>query len=767
MTLLKIAESLNYSVQQAHNFLIEQLSETRPGWGSEPSADLDPWTTGQIAFLLSQAEYTDHIFRALGWLADAQNPNGSWGSNAYGNIGDTPSTSCCTIAFLHHFGNSSSVAQRGLQWLGQNYNRGWTTQPTDTDKKFLPLHLYSTPYALRALARAPKLPMHSLCLQEAIAILSRTQVANAGWGFQHDSAADSTYTSYVLHGLIDVVCIWGIKVPDDSLLNALNWLLSEQNNDGSWSDWHGIKSSPEATGYAIYVLLSAGLCSEHPNVILAAEWLLSTQTDEGAWCLGLGSSDRPNNWVTYSVAKGLTALLNTLTSQDEAHQISNSAGLNTLRLKNLDSEPLSSRAFVRTFSITSPDLGIPSISDEDLKSLYVTQLQMQWTNLPHTRPLDHTMFEALDQYVAQKLPEDDIKNALLGETEIEIHGIYPDHFKSIASMFSWDDISEITFNHKQSENLFNVKRPRFFYVHREDGTQILIVAVIPGKDYVLHYASLIRHIAYFHTKHAEQHIRIFRYPYVEKFLAKWTKLNIEMIVSGDRILLGHVSLVREHLNELNDVRFESFRENDFYGSYRYVLPDGSTLNLLGVKYCFWGSISSQLVTSLCELGASEIIYLAKLGSLSAPADIYNRIFCPSKFVVMNHDQVVYTIENLPNGILQFFPNLDSACHVSVPTVLEEDYDQRKVTIDLNAQSIDNEIAQMAQAVSVFNRGKNAKILFSALHFATDYVRSPQDRIITVPFDLRNNRTAEAQEAKGKIIKKICQSVLFPYLKKHE
>lgn len=136
--------------------------------------------------------------------------------------------------------------------------------------------------------------------------------------------------------------------------------------------------------------------------------------------------------------------------------------------------------------------------------------------------------------------------------------------------------------------------------------------------------------------------------------------------------------------------------------------------------------------------------------------------CPSKYVVLNHDLLVDQVNQLSNSILNVFPEIDTGCHVSIPTVLEEDYAQRKVTIGLNAQSIDNEISQMAKAISLFNKASNTSISLSALHFATDYVRSPKDKTTETQFDLGNNQTIEAREAKANIINKICRTVLIPF-----
>lgn len=234
-----------------------------------------------------------------------------------------------------------------------------------------------------------------------------------------------------------------------------------------------------------------------------------------------------------------------------------------------------------------------------------------------------------------------------------------------------------------------------------------------------------------------------------------------MIQPGDRVVLGYIAIFRQLISSYGPVCV-SVKNSDFYTSYRYVLPNGTILNLLGVKYCFWGSLSEHLVERICSLGAAEVIYSAKLGALTSPADLYTRAFCPSSFANLEHDKVVRLTEGVPNGLLRKHPTLDSGLHVSVPTVLEEDYLQRSLTIQLGATSIDNEIAYMAAAVAMSSARSGREILFSALHFATDYLRTESECGKSVAFDLSNNQEEPARKRRDAFIARIFQEVLGPY-----
>lgn len=751
------------SLGRAEGFLLGQLGPHRPGWGSEPGAELDPWTTAQICFLLGRSDRSDLIRRAVIWLRDKQKPDGSWSSTAYNKEGDTPTTACATISVLHHFGTHSLASQRGLQWLCKNFKNGWTTLPGEAESRFANVHYYSSAYAVRALARAPILPIYSLCFQEGVTALRRIQVPGQGWGFQPDGPTDATYTCYVLHGLLDARRVLASSVEDERIRIAANWLLSRQTAEGFWGDWHGVDDSPEATGYSVYILLSIGVSPESPPITSAVKWLLKSQSLDGSWSLSGRNADAPNNWVTYTAVMGLKAFalqMNPKTASDSLVVVNSSNNISKISLCSLDevistdnTEELPTKLLEST-----AELGW----DGNIGQLYSTAIRMPWRDMPYTRDLDHTMYKALDGYVSQKLPRRVIIGALNSGTEIQVLGVAPQHIEYIASQLRFRKIEHIEFSHKKKQDNLNEQRPQFYRAESVSGAKAILVCVMPGRDYVMHYASLVRHFAFLHTQAAERFVHVTRFPLAENMLTRWTELNPSVVFKNDRVLLGCITPIREIIEQHSSFTYISKMENAWYCSYRYQMPNAEVINLLGVKYCFWGSISEVLVHGLCELGASEIIYCAKLGALTSHHDLYERIFCPSKFLLLNYKRLVDEPSVPPNGILTWRPKLSTGCHVSVPTVLEEDYEQRNVVAEYKAKSIDNEISQMVKAISAFNDSNTFKVKFSAVHFATDYVRKQKDRTRRTSHDLEKNRTMKAKGAKRRIIQKIAKEILIPY-----
>ena len=195
----------------------------------------------------------------------------------------------------------------------------------------------------------------------------------------------------------------------------------------------------------------------------------------------------------------------------------------------------------------------------------------------------------------------------------------------------------------------------------------------------------------------------------------------------------------------------SEEQNAYQGSRRYQTPMGHTINFLGFKYTYWGDTSAKLCDRLCHLGASEIIYSAKTGVLSAPDDIYTRSFSPSAYVNVNRDKDQPIITDLPNALLQIFPDLNSGLHATIPTVMEESFMQAELLRKLLAQSIDNEISQMAAAVRNFNELWNKTVSFFCLHYGTDYLHTSAESKEQPKFNLFSGRDPQAVSLKEKAI----------------
>lgn len=376
-------------------------------------------------------------------------------------------------------------------------------------------------------------------------------------------------------------------------------------------------------------------------------------------------------------------------------------------------------------------------------TIYSERLAVDPVEIPRATADQHTMGNAIDSYVRQRLP-----TRLLDEgagVAIEVHGIYPDHLPSAFP----DAVLVNSGMPFRPDKQFNCVRPRYFLA-RHRGRPRLIVAVPPGRDYVLHYASLLAHYVSLQqpassTANVEA---IFRYPEAEQSLAHWTDLE-RFVQPQDRVLIGYVQELTSFF-ERTGATVLARTGNRYYGMTRLRIGD-QIVCALGVRFSFWGCISAKLAARCQSLGARELIYVGKLGTLTAHDDLYRRLYVPSEFVHLDGAQRRVPFEPAPNRLLQSFPYLDSGVHMSVGTVLEESISQRHLAGILGVTSMDNEIAQIAVALSAPGA---PPIAFSSVHFATDYLRRWGEPVRRQDLNLTNHRGSRARRRKRIILRRI-------------
>jgi prenyltransferase beta subunit len=746
-----ITPKASASFWKAVDFLVRQYDDTIRAWGTTPGGSPDPWTTSQVLSLLASLSEvpTDVVEGATTFLLDTQNLDGSWGSITYSTGGDVPASAHAIIGLLATVGAEHLALQRGLDWLVDKYQQGWTTIPNDVRNRFVGTHFYSTAMATRALARAPRREIRSMCIQDAISVMLAAQNSDGGWGFAFGRQSDPTFTSYVLHGLVDAAIESPLFQEGEKVLLALDWLKKAQADEGYWPDWHGVSSSPESTGYAIYSLLRCCGVGSEEYVSTAVEWIVDQQQDDGGWLFDPTTESVSNNWVTFTVTLGLRAFI---ARQEQASSVRHQRG--PLSIVDVDSLRLSRPLAPRP---TTPN-------KDPILNRYDTYFPDQLRDLPFVRPLDHTMFDAIDVYVKQKIPEKEVHDIMTSGGKIELHQIYPDDFPLVATRRGWTVSQEITGYGKSASKRLNRVRPRFFRGKTDDGKERLWVAVTPGRDYLHHYGLMVRHLVSLRTIEWQRYMAIYRYPHAEREIVTWTGLEQIGLGDEDIVIVGFVLEIEQYLASVGGRKTISISENEYYYRHRFHFGKRQ-ITSLGVKFSFWGSILGLITQALCATRCNELIYVGKLGALTSPTDIYTRVFCPSKFFRLRHAQVEFEESAPPNGVLARFPNLDSKAHVSVPTVLEEDYIQRGKATALNAQSIDNEIASVASAIGSWNRENSGQTAFACLHFATDYIRRPNERAVNVDYDLGRDKTEEARSRKADILRRITFDILAPYFQR--
>ncbi|WP_331319004.1 prenyltransferase/squalene oxidase repeat-containing protein [Methylobacterium mesophilicum] len=589
--------------------------------------------------------------------------------------------------------------------------------------------------------------------------------SDGGWPQVSGLKSDPCFTAFAIVALLDVTKLWSLEFPEVVFRKACKFLLSRQSTDGSWTDWHGMSESPDATGNIILALLSCGFISpQDARIIKAVEFICDRQIGSpGGWGLPpVNGRISPLNWVTCYSMLGLQAFVQAINSLEDRIEVSTgSRRMHVFRqldhLKELEPPPYSEVVNLKEFYCFPLDAIVP---------------------FPLVRPLDATMADAVPKYVGKKLPTEEIKKALSKDNHIVVLGCWSEHLEEHPDWFQYENLKEIEFNppHKQPGpdrpvKRFNTIRPRFYWAQRQNDTAVdLVCAVFPGRDYVLQYASLIRHAAAELKYDYHSQFNIVRYPLVEAKAAAWTELGEEFVEPGDVVVIGYVDELEGHLKAAG--KFElvpradgsAFFENKFYLSTRYRNKStGTVVNFLGVKFSFWGSISEVLAERLCKLQTKEIIYFAKLGTLTANDDIYNTVFFGRDYFIVDHTRLQANIKGLRNYLAEYHKSQRAGRHVSVPTVLEEDFHQRAVLTELCIETIDNEVSKIARAIETNNRLSTHQVRFSPVHFATDYIRSIDEKLEVTHSDLSKDHTPEARGKKAVIIDYISARILIPYL----
>jgi hypothetical protein len=177
--------------------------------------------------------------RGLGWLATAQNPDGTWKGSYNGN----GVTGICLMAFLAsgedpNFGRYASNIQRAIRSI---------IQSQDASTGYLPQSMYDHGFAMLALSEAYGVvdesrlwqgakPARNIAqaLDLAIRCAATAQKKNrwGGWRYSPDAYdADTSVTGAVLMGLFAARNA-GMDVPDETINAALEYMRRSTGEDG-------------------------------------------------------------------------------------------------------------------------------------------------------------------------------------------------------------------------------------------------------------------------------------------------------------------------------------------------------------------------------------------------------------------------------------------------------------------------------------------------------------------------------------------------------
>ena len=291
----------------------------------------------------------------------------------------------------------------------------------------------------------------------------------------------------------------------------------------------------------------------------------------------------------------------------------------------------------------------------------------------------HAMGEALSKYIENKV------HGFL-KTNVEL-------FSRIKIIGNYDRSTHVS-KHEKNDKLFNFKRPTAFI----DG-DILYISCFPGKDYIYHYAKLIR--TYLHINEIEKEVSYLQ-PSQATIEYAFKKTNIENIPNADVIIYGNVD------------KIGLWEDKDFVGEGDFLWKsgkiNGKRVLLLGCKFSIWGDAGFDFIKILAKSNNfSTFVYIGKLGTLSENVS-------PNTFIATGAESFVNEKTIHWRNI---FSNIDDNSviygkHVTYPSVLDETKEEIKL-LKNEYDFIDPEIGNMALACDEL--GKQ----FSYLHIISDNV----------------------------------------------
>lgn len=383
--------------------------------------------------------------------------------------------------------------------------------------------------------------------------------------------------------------------------------------------------------------------------------------------------------------------------------------------------------------------------------MYKKSMRISEKNFDTPHFTDHTMTASLEKYIESKLPTKIIDDKVSEIERFEVHGIYPD-LNILNDLSLGFNIVEVVHLSKQKADNSNSLRP-LFLVAEKAAKKLLVCCVTPGRDLLIHYASMIK----YYLRNTSIPIDVYAYPLAERKIDKWTGLDEKMVIANDVVILGYSTFFKVRFEKDVDFSMVSTNQNKFYTATRFIAKNGKVVNCLEANYGHWGNISDFLAQKICQLKASEILHIGKVGTLKSPNEVYRKIYIPDSFVVGRRDEI--TGSKIKNS-MEYMKEYSSLTHVSVATTMEETFHQRESFSKQRIETIDIESSKIAQAVVLSNLSNKTKVKFGAIHFSSDYLKRPGESDGEFGVDLSTDRS-NLKSHKQNMLNEI-----FDIIKKH-
>ncbi|MFD0371110.1 hypothetical protein [Streptomyces sp. NPDC127114] len=310
---------------------------------------------------------------------------------------------------------------------------------------------------------------------------------------------------------------------------------------------------------------------------------------------------------------------------------------------------------------------------------------------------------------------------LLRYLEIKVHHLIQEQDWDSIRVVGGYDRAAVVSRHEKQGKLFNIERPTAT-VHGRD----LVVKAFPGADYVQHYALIIATYLAMTGRPAD----VVTYQPPGQELCKTACDRLDLDLDGDLVIVGWGL---QHLAPSNGV----WTRGPGYAWQRAEVA-GRRLIYLGFLHSIWGDVAGRVVARLAKLGAGDVVYVGKVGSLT-PGIEPNTWLATGSTSLLRGELVSW--DDFFGDFAAAQGGVQTGLHASSPSILLENRDW------LNQHSpsyafVDPEIGPMGAAA------RQAGIRFGYLHVISNNLAAHY------PADLSNERHNDVLRRRAVLVDRI-------------
>ncbi|QMU67277.1 hypothetical protein [Streptacidiphilus sp. P02-A3a] len=315
-------------------------------------------------------------------------------------------------------------------------------------------------------------------------------------------------------------------------------------------------------------------------------------------------------------------------------------------------------------------------------------------------------------------------DSLLRYLEIKVHHLIREQPWDSIRVVGAHDRQAVVSRHEKTGKLFNVQRPTAS-IHGRD----LTLMAFPGTDYVHHYALIIA--TYLAMTGRSADTVTYQLPDPAQCCTAIQQLDLDL--DGDLVIVGWgLSQLAPCDGAWNQARGYAWKRARVHG--RAVL-------YLGFLHSIWGDVAGRVVRRLAELGARDVVYVGKVGSLTPEVEPNTMLATGSESLL---DGSLVQWDDFFGDLAAARPGVRSGVHVTSPSILLEDRDW--LTKHADYAFVDPEIGPMGAAAN------RAGIRFGYLHVISNNLAR------CYPADLSNERHRDVVRRRAVLVGRIRDTI---------